>query len=188
MTRKGSSEYGISRIDNLQSRTHGWLVTIQRRGVIYRRHFSDGPHGGKTKALAAARGYRDEIMEKFPPLSLQEYSSIVKKNNRSGVVGVSRSCSTATRDLPDDQKRWFWVAAWPLPNGRRKRVKFSAHKYGEDIAFQMAVKARTDALKKLAGNFDPGATRRPRRRKPKTVAPAVEGAPAEAQELAEQAA
>ena len=30
------STYGISRVDNENSRTHGWLVTIQRRGVIYR--------------------------------------------------------------------------------------------------------------------------------------------------------
>ena len=33
------STYGISRVDNETSRTHGWLVTIQRRGVIYRKHF-----------------------------------------------------------------------------------------------------------------------------------------------------
>ena len=59
-----SSTYGISRVDNDASRTHGWLVTIQRRGVIYRKHFSDGVHGGKTKSFGAAKQYRDDIIDK----------------------------------------------------------------------------------------------------------------------------
>ena len=31
------SVYGISRVDNEVSRTHGWLVTVQRRGEIFRK-------------------------------------------------------------------------------------------------------------------------------------------------------
>ena len=159
------SVYGISRVDNEASRTHGWLVTIQRRGVIYRKHFSDGMLGGKRKAFAAAREYRDEVLAKYPPLSMQEYSSIVKKNNRSGVVGVCRYCASETRDLPDDKQRWFWVASWPLPDGKRKRVKFSVKKYGEEGAFQRALAARRTAIEKLNGSFDPGAVRRRGRRR-----------------------
>jgi len=159
-----SSVYGISRVDNEASRTHGWLVTIQRRGVIYRKHFSDGVFGGKRKAFAQAKAYRDEVIAAHPPLSMQEYSSIRKKNNRSGVVGVCRYCASETRDLPEDKQRWFWVASWPLPDGRRKRVKFSVKKYGEDGAFQRALDARNDALRKLDGHFDPGAVRRRPRR------------------------
>jgi hypothetical protein len=157
--------YGISRVDNEVSRTHGWLVTIQRRGVIHRRHFSDGVHGSRTKAFAAAVAFRDEIVAKFPPLSLREYSSIVKKSNRSGVVGVCRYCASETRNLPEEQQRWFWVASWPLPSGKRKRVKFAVNKYGEEKAFKMALKARREAMRELEGSFDPGAARRlPRRR------------------------
>nr|WP_253946046.1 AP2 domain-containing protein [Niveibacterium sp. COAC-50] len=75
--------------------------------------------------------------------------------------------------MPEEKQRWFWVASWPLPDGRRKRVKFSVKKYGEDGAFKMALKARKDALKKLEGEFDPGAVRRkPARRR----AAASEGA------------
>lgn len=154
------SEYGISRVDNERSRTHGWLVTVQRRGVIHRRHFSDGTCGGKEQSLAAARGFRDEIVAKYPPFSMREYSSIVKKSNRSGVVGVCRYCASETRDLPEEQQRWFWVASWPTPDGKRKRVKFSVKKYGEEQAFKLALKARRDALKGLEGSFDPGAERR----------------------------
>ena len=168
-----TSVYGISRVDNATSRTHGWLVTIQRRGIIYRKHFSDGVHGGKTKSFAAAKAYRDEVVASHPPLSMQEYSSIVKRNNRSGVVGVCRYCASETRDLPEDRQRWFWVASWPLADGRRKRVKFSINKYGEEGAFEMALKARNEALAKLGGAFDPGAGRRRVRRSRKVVAAPV---------------
>ena len=150
------SEYGISRVDNERSRTHGWLVTVQRRGVIHRRHFSDGTCGGKNQSLAAARSFRDEIVAKYPPFSMREYSSIVKKNNRSGVVGVCRYCATETRDLPEEQQRWSWVASWPTSAGKRMRVKFSIKKFGEEQAFKLALKARRDALKGLEGNFVPG--------------------------------
>ncbi|MFA9441076.1 AP2 domain-containing protein [Uliginosibacterium sp. sgz301328] len=151
-------------MDNELSRTHGWLVTIQRRGVIHRKHFSDGVFGGKTRAFNAAKDFRDEIIARYPPFSMREYSNIVKKNNRSGVVGVCRYCASETRDMPEDRQRWFWVASWPLPDGRRKRVKFSVKKYGEEGAFKQALKARKDALKKLEGEFDPGAVRRKPRR------------------------
>jgi hypothetical protein len=48
--------YGVTRVDNETSRTHGWLVTIQRRGVIFRRQFSDGVLGGKAKSLSGRQG------------------------------------------------------------------------------------------------------------------------------------
>lgn len=155
--------YGVTRVDNESSRTHGWLVTIQRRGVIFRKQFSDGVLGGKARSLAAAKAYRDEIVEKHPPLSRREHAEIVKKNNKSGVVGVCRYCASETSQKPSAEKRWFWVASWVLPDGRAKRVKFSVKKYGEEGAFKMAVKARRGAVRQMAGNFDPGATRRKRR-------------------------
>jgi hypothetical protein len=151
---------GISRIDNEVSHTHAWVVMIQRRGVVYRKHFSDRRHGGRTRSFAAAQRYRDDIVAKHPPMSLREYSNILKKNNRSGVVGVGRYCAFETRALPEDKRRWFWVAAWSVPGGKRIRVKFSVDKYGEERAFQMALKARRAAIAKLEGSFDPAARRR----------------------------
>jgi len=168
---RNTSTYGISRVDNAASRTHGWLVTIQRRGVIHRKHFSDGVFGGKQKAFVAARQFRDDLIARFPPFSLREYSNIVKSNNRSGVVGVCRYCASETTNLPKEKQRWFWVASWPLANGKRKRVKFSINKYGEDGAFKLALKARQDALKRLDGSFDPGAARRGRTRGPRAHGP-----------------
>jgi hypothetical protein len=155
--------YGITRVDNEVSRTHGWLVTIQRRSVIHRRQFSDGVFGSKARALAAAKTFRDEVVAKNPPLSRREHAEIRKKNNKSGVVGVCRYCASETRDKPEQQQRWFWVASWVLHDGRAKRVKFSVKKHGEEAAFKMAVKARRAAIKQMDGNFDPGATRRRKR-------------------------
>lgn len=156
--------YGVTRVDNEASRTHGWLVTIQRRGVIFRRQFSDGVLGGKAKALSAAKAYRDQVVAKHPPLSKREHAEIRKKNNKSGVVGVCRYCASETSQKPAQEKRWFWVASWVLPDGRAKRVKFSVNKYGEEGAFKLAVKARRSAIRQMDGNFDPGATRRRQRK------------------------
>lgn len=155
--------YGITRVDNEMSRTHGWLVTIQRRGTIFRRQFSDGVHGGKARALAAAKAYRDEVVARHPPLTRSEHAEIRKKSNKSGIVGVCRYCASETGRKSGGEKRWFWVASWVLPDGRAKRVKFSVKKYGEEGAFKLAVKARRGAIKQMAGNFDPGAARRKKR-------------------------
>lgn len=155
--------YGVTRVDNDASRTHGWLVTLQRRGTIFRRQFSDGVHGGKAKSLMAAKSFRDQIMKQHPPLSKREHAEILKKNNKSGVVGVCRYCASETSAKDESDKRWFWVASWVLPDGRAKRVKFSVRKYGEEEAFKMAVKARRSAIRKMDGDFDPGATRRKKR-------------------------
>lgn len=151
---KKSTIYGVIRVDNEISRTHGWLVTIQRRNVIYRRQFSDGVYGGRNKALSAAKAYRDEIIARHQPFSRREQAEIHKKNNTSGVVGVCRCCASETRQKPEEERRWFWVASWALPDGRAKRVKFSVRKYGEEGAFKMAVKARHEALSRMQGTFD----------------------------------
>ncbi len=161
--KKKAPIYGVTRVDNAASRTHGWLVTIQRRGAIFRRQFSDGVLGGKVRALAAAKAYRDEIVAKHPPLSKREHAEILKKNNKSGVVGVCRYGVSGASPKAEADKRWFWVASWMLPDGRAKRVKFSVEKYGEEAAFKMAVKARRNAIREMPGNFDPGATRRKKR-------------------------
>ena len=152
--------YGVTRVDNAHSRTHGWMVTIQRRGVIYRKQFSDGVFGGKARSLAAARAWRDEIVARHPPLSKREHAQILKKNNKSGVVGVCRCYASDKSGSKDAGKRWFWVASWVLPDGRARRAKFSVNKYGEEEAFRLAVKARRGALRQMEGSFDPGATRR----------------------------
>jgi CRISPR/Cas system CMR-associated protein Cmr1 (group 7 of RAMP superfamily) len=91
-----------------------------------------------------------------------EHAEIVKKNNKSGVVGVPLHASETARS----RARKSAGSGSPhgiLADGRAKRIKFSVKKYGEEGAFKLAVKARRGAVKQMAGNFDPGATRRKKR-------------------------
>jgi len=150
--------YGICRLDHAGSSTFGWLATIQRQGVIHRKLFSDGKHGGKAAALKAAKRYRDEIVARFPPMLKRQHAEILKPNNRSGVTGVCR-CRFAETAGRRERSRWYWVASWTLPDGRRRNRKFSIRQHGEARAFELAVRARRTAVKEMRGSFDPGSTR-----------------------------
>jgi len=142
--------YGITRVDHERSRTHAWRVTLQRQGRIHVGHFSDGVYGGKQKALAAAKRYRDELLEKHPPLTRREYCSILRRNNRSGLAGVSFHAEVIETAHGAVERR-FWIARLPVEPWRTKLVKFSVAKYGAEEAFRRAVRARLDALQGLSG-------------------------------------
>jgi len=161
MTRKESARramYGITRVDHAGSRTHAWRVTIQRQGKIHVGHYSDGVFGGKQKALAAAKKFRDSLLSKHPPLTRRDYCSILRRNNRSGLAGVSYHAEVIETGHGPVERR-FWIARLPLEPWRTKLVKFSVAKYGAEEAFRRAVKARTEALERLAGHFSPNAPR-----------------------------
>ncbi len=157
--RKQKSLYGICRVDNDTKRTHGWLVTIQRRGTIHRKLFSDKKHGGKAAAFAAAIPWRDQTIARHPPLPLKQYVTIQRSNNQSGVPGVCRYTASGVKSLPSGGQLGYWVASWTLTDGQRVRRKFSVKKYGEEKAHSLAIQARQKAVKSLKGNFNPGAAR-----------------------------
>ena len=56
-------------------------------------------------------------------------------------AGASRNASA----------RSVWLAFWPKGEGKTGRAKFSIAKHGEDLAFQLAVRARQEALSRLEG-------------------------------------
>ncbi len=146
----GSSNfYAIYRVDHQPSSTHSWLVTIQRRGRIYHRHFSDSVHGGKQQALTAARAYRDRLIAELPELTRQEFCAIRKKNNRSGVSGVTRVDVMEKGRSGQRFRRVYWDVQWPVGNGKARHKKFSVTKYGERGAFLRALKIRKQALQFL---------------------------------------
>lgn len=145
----------LRRVDHSASSTHCWRVTVQRRTEVFTRDFSDGVHGGREQALQAALAYRDTVIETHPPLSKPDYCAIVKKNNRSGVSGLSRvdgwDLSRGRR-----MRRLYWEVQWPIENGRSRHRKFSILKYGEEGAYQLALAARETALEALASQtFSP---------------------------------
>lgn len=66
-TMKSRKDRGIVRIDQPEKYNHGWWVRRRRGAKMYSKFFADKKHGGKGKALAAARGYNDELSRMFPP-------------------------------------------------------------------------------------------------------------------------
>jgi hypothetical protein len=136
-------------IDHAKSRTHSWLVTVQRRGRIYHRHFTDAVYGGKRKAFDAATVYRDSLIVALRPFTRPERCRIKKKNNRSGISGVTK-IDTWEHIRGRRYHRRYWLAQWPIGNGKAHMKKFSITRYGEQGARQRALRARHDALKRLA--------------------------------------
>jgi hypothetical protein len=100
--------HGIYRIDHQASHTHSWLGTVQRRNRIYNRHFSDRVYGGKAKALEAAEAYRVSLVQRLPALTKRKFCAITKKNNTSGISGVSRH--EAPRPDAQQPRQSFWLA------------------------------------------------------------------------------
>jgi hypothetical protein len=142
----------ISRIDIDEgpgkAGTHGYEVRLMRRGETFHKFFGDVPNGGKRKALAAAREYRDKLAATLQPYSRKEVAQLKSKRNTSGIVGI-RLSEEVDRRGPNDLVYLYWVAQWSPKPGERKTRRFSVSKYGEDEAFRLAQKARKDGLKQM---------------------------------------
>lgn len=153
----------IRRVDHDASRTHCWRVTVQRRKKIFVRDFSDGLHGGRQPALQAAQVYREKLVKTYPPLNKAAYCAIRKKNNRSGISGLTRM-DTWEMYKGLRFRRLYWDAQWPISHRKAQHKKFSITKYGEEEAYLRAFTARATALKALSRQtfspFETGTKRR----------------------------
>ena len=131
--------YAIARIDLRGAGTHGWQVRLQRRGSKYAKYFSDRLHGGSSGAFAQARLWRDRLLKR---LESEESVRICRRSarNSSGVVGVSKVTVVAANGV----EYQFWQATWSPEPGRRRCIKFSIRRYGDQQAFEMAVRARQE--------------------------------------------
>lgn len=145
--------YGISRFDDDIRMTHGWRVSLRRRGKMLVENFPDKKYGGQQKALRLARQYRDELLRKFPPISRKEVCRIRRSNNKSGIAGV---CSYAKRYKLKDgtvKETRYWEASWPGEEGKNVSVNFSVRKYGEELARSKAIRARQRGIEGVEGAF-----------------------------------
>lgn len=143
MRRQGTN---IRRIDNDENHTHAWLVRVQRMSHLAVKMFSDSVHGGRRASLAAAQAWRQEqACEDAQTLYDQGIwrRSIKRRNNRSGIVGVSRM-------VRSDSGVANWVASWTDEEGRNRSRKFSTRVHGERGAKQMAIEERERQSRRMA--------------------------------------
>jgi hypothetical protein len=141
-----SGEYALSRAVDARSGARGWTVAMRRHHVSYRRFFSDARWGGKAEARAAALAYRAELEQRVPRPSRARIADKLRRNNTSGIPGVSRS---VRRDR-SGRERVRWAASWtPEPGGRPKSRLFDVSRYGEPRAKALAVEVRRLAMRKL---------------------------------------
>ena len=145
--------YGISRIDDDRFRTHAWRVKLSRRGKALVKNFPDKRWGGKQKALIQAKIFRDELLDKHPPLSRLEFCSILRSNNQSGITGVYRYAKSFKLKDGKVKESWYWEASWPVGQSKQSHISFPVNEFGETRARQMAILARKKALKSLDGHF-----------------------------------
>lgn len=124
---------GISRIEQPEKNHFGYYVRLTWRGRQYAKFFADKKYGGKRMALNAAEEYFDQLDAQMPIDSQVGRMSV---RNTSGIVGVSRTMSTSRGHHYE-----YWQARWGSGD-QRKSAKFSIHKYGEETAKQLAIKAR----------------------------------------------
>jgi hypothetical protein len=138
----------ITRIDQERSSTHAWRVTLQRRGEIIIRQFSDGIYGGKQEALDAAVAYRDLLLTQNSEVEHQLWvRTRIRKNNRSGIPGVARY---ETLENPATQRySVFWLAFWVDEHGASRKRKFSVLRYGERQAKRLAIAERERQLNRV---------------------------------------
>ncbi len=135
----------ITRVDRNTPHKHLWQVTVRRWNRVYTRSFSDRRHSGREQALAAAQGYRDSILAQQTPMPRRTRCAVLKRNNRSGVAGVTRILLSDPRDKQAPRSA-CWVARWPGDGKTIRQRSFSVSKHGEWGAFLKAVEARQHGL------------------------------------------
>jgi hypothetical protein len=82
--RKHRPNAGVSRINQPEKRTYGFFVRLTRNGRIHNAFFADKSHGGKRKALEAARKHYQRLLRKYGRLRPQTRARTVHRKGRSG--------------------------------------------------------------------------------------------------------
>jgi hypothetical protein len=132
---------GISRIDQPEKHNHGYYVRLTRDGKTSAKFFADKSNGGKRAALRSAREYEAGLVREAESRPKKRRERLTSRNT-SGKVGVSRTAWKTRGRLSA-----YWQAHWTTGDGRRKSVKYSISKYGEEKARRLAMKARREGMR-----------------------------------------
>ncbi|ABM34547.1 AP2 domain-containing protein [Paracidovorax citrulli] len=129
--------YGIICSQDKRKGTTSWLVRLRRDGRrVGTRYFYHHHYDSPEAALAAARAYRNALLEMYPPLDSREHRRRLSQLNTSGVAGVSR----------DRGRTGYWIASTKLPDGVVLLKRFSVKKHGENAAKELAIRERERQL------------------------------------------
>ncbi len=123
---------------------NGWQVQVKRAGKIYVAYFGDGrikSTQDKNVSLKKAIEWRNQIEKSLPVTQLKTKSP----RNKSGVIGV---CLIA-RKLKSGIIREYYHATWHESPYEKCFERFAVHEYGREKAFELAVKRRKAAVKKI---------------------------------------
>lgn len=141
-TRNKDSVKNIKRIDS--TKTHGWQVHVRRGGTLKTKLFSDRVHGGKTKALKAAKDHRDGLLEEMAHLAKPLWKIDRKPKTNTGKLGASLTEYTNR----SGKTRKVITVTVRESLGKPVNRKFSVDKLGYKEALAQAVAWRESVLKK----------------------------------------
>jgi hypothetical protein len=131
----------IKRIDS--TKTHGWQVHVRRGGVLKTKLFSDRLHGGKRKALTAAKEHRDQLLADMAKLAKPLWRIKRTPRTNTGELGVSLTEYTNR----SGKKRKVITVTARAELGKAVNRKFSVDKLGYDDALKKAVAWRKKVLR-----------------------------------------
>ena len=134
--------------------TCGWYVQVIWGGHRHTKWFSDGKHGGKKKALAAAVAFRDAVEKKIGrPVSAEPvYSDRVDAGKEpKGGVWIWKG--------QKDGRPAYWIT-FRRPDGRLSHTTVSIARYGKTEALAIANERFEAITKSLKSGKDPFQTDR----------------------------
>ena len=139
--RNAESIKNIKPIDS--TKTHGWQVHVRRGGTLKTKLFSDRLHGGKRKALVAAKEHRDMLLKDMAKLAKPLWRIARKPRTNTGHLGVSIT-EYANKG---GKKREVVTVTVRESLGKAVNRKFSVDKLGREQAIKKAVAWRSKVLK-----------------------------------------
>lgn len=140
-TKNKQSVKNIKRIDS--TKTHGWQVHVRRGGRLRTKLFSDRIYKGKAKALAAAKKYRDDLVDEMAKFAKPLWRIKRTPRTNTGELGVSKTHYTNR----SGKKREVITVTVRSELGKAVNRKFSVDKLGYKEAVKRAVAWRNQVLR-----------------------------------------
>lgn len=154
MAKRNPANRNITRIEKDlpegRSLIKGYEVRIYRAGERFNQFFADKAHGGKAKALEAARAIRDKMAAKIKPFTRREIAVKLSERNTSGHRGV-RLRTTTIQKAKNKYVYEHVEASWSPEPGKIIKEIFSVERLGLKEAWRLALECREKAVAKIKG-------------------------------------